>query len=215
MFGAFGVLLGLRQRDLTGQGCVIDVSMFDAMLALNEKAISMYGIGGEVPPPRISATTAPFGLYPTRDGWVCIAVGSDAVWRRFCVAVGAHIGRPDLAEDESLWVGTDRVSRLAEVTGIVEEFTRNRATGEVVDFLLEHDVPAGQPLEVDALLEARQVKERRVVRRLDLGVGVEVPVVMSPVVVSGAEQPVQKPHRLDEDRSRILREWLEDDKRVR
>lgn len=209
LFGAFGVLLGLRQRDVTGHGCVVDVSMFDAMVALNEKAISMFGIDHEVPAPRASATTAPFGLYPTRDGWVCLAVGSDVVWRRFCAAVGDLIGMPGLAHDETFWVGTERVRRQSDVTSIVEAFTRPRTTDEVVQFLLAHDVPAGQPLEVDELLETRQVKSRGVVRRLDLGNGVDVPVLMSPIIVSGSEQPLNLPHRLDADRGRVLAEWLD------
>lgn len=211
LFGALGVLLGLRQRDATGQGCVVDVSMFDAMVALNEKAISMFGIDHEVPAPRASATTAPFGLYPTRDGWACLAVGSDVVWRRFCSAVGEIIGSPGLADDESLWIGTDRVRRQDDVTAIVEAFTRPRTTDEVVEFLLAHDVPAGQPLEVDELVETRQVKSRGVVRRLDLGNGVDVPVVMSPIVVSGCEQSLDSPHRLDADRRRVLTEWLDEE----
>ncbi|MEU0482125.1 CoA transferase [Streptosporangium sp. NPDC006013] len=208
LFGAFGVLVGLRERDRTGHGCVVDVSMFDSMVALNEKAITMFGMSGEVPPPRASATTAPFGMFRCADGWVCVAVGSDAVWKRFCRAVGAEIGRPGLEKDERLAHGTGRVAHLAEVGEIVEEFTRPRAIDEVVATLLTHNVPAGRPLEVDELLGTRQVRERGVVRGVRLASGAEVPVVMSPVHVSGVEQAVSPPPRLDRDRDRLLAQWL-------
>jgi crotonobetainyl-CoA:carnitine CoA-transferase CaiB-like acyl-CoA transferase len=208
LFGAFGVLLGLRQRERTGRGCVVDVSMFDSMVAFNEKAISMFGIGGTVPAPRSSATTAPFGLYPTKDGWVCVAVGSDGVWRRFCTAVGELVGRPELAADETFWAGTERVRRQVEVTAIVESFTTSRSTGQVVDFLLAHDVPAGHPLEVDALLRSDQVRNRGVVRQLNVADSNDVPVVMSPVVISGAAQDVGAPPRIGADRERVLADWL-------
>jgi crotonobetainyl-CoA:carnitine CoA-transferase CaiB-like acyl-CoA transferase len=186
---------------------VVDVPMFDSMVALNEKAISMFGMLGEVPPPRLSATTAPFGLYRASDGWVCIAVGSDAVWRRFCTAVGAYIGRPDLADDEAYRVGTERVRRLVEVTALVEAFTTDRTAAEVVEFLIAHDVPAGLPLEVDRVLSTAQVEKRGIVRSLTLDSGVTVPAVMSPVSISGARQRIEKPPRLDEDRERLLDGW--------
>lgn len=208
-YAAFGALVGLRQRDATGVGCVIDVPMFDSMVALNEKAISMFGMQGEVPPPRLSATTAPFGLYRAADGWVCLAVGSDAVWRRFCRVVGPLIGRPELERDETYLIGTDRVRHQEELTDLVERFTLPRPANQVVELLLENDVPAGLPLEVDRLLQTDQVKQRGIVRSLDLGPGAAVPVVMSPVTVSGTEQGVELPPVLDADHDRVLADWRE------
>lgn len=203
LYGAFGVLLGLRQRDATGAGCVVDVSMFDSMIALNEKAISMWGIGGEVPPPRSSATTAPFGMYPTSDGWVCIAVGSDAVWRRFCVAVG----RTELVDDERYAIGTERVRRQDEIMSIVTAFTACRTNAEVVTRLLAHQVPAGEALEVDDIVGSKQVRSRGTVRDLEVGRDDPFPVVMSPVHVSGAAQVEALPPRLDADHHAVLDDW--------
>jgi formyl-CoA transferase len=207
LFAAFGVLAGLRQRDRTGQGCCVDVAMFDSMIALNEKAITMHGIQGAVPPPRASATTAPFGMYPTADGWVCIAVGSDAVWRRFAAAIGPLIGRPGLADEECFASGTGRVAKLADLTALVEQLTRPRTTAEVVNLLLAHDVPAGQALEVDRLIASRQVSERGIVRVMDTPRG-QYPAVMSPVIVSGSEQQLTGPPVLGGDTGRVMRDWL-------
>ncbi|WP_157988090.1 CaiB/BaiF CoA transferase family protein [Jiangella endophytica] len=208
-YAAFGALVGLRQRDSTGVGCVVDVPMFDSMVALNEKAISMFGMQGAVPPPRLSATTAPFGLYRAADGWVCIAVGSDGVWRRFCQVVGPLIGLPELERDESYLVGTDRVRRRDELGDLVERFTLPRTAKEVVDLLLANEVPAGLPLEVDRLLETDQVKQRGIVRSLDLAHGPAIPVVMSPVTVGGAPQRVDLPPVLDADHDQVLNDWRE------
>jgi crotonobetainyl-CoA:carnitine CoA-transferase CaiB-like acyl-CoA transferase len=203
LFGALGVLLGIRQRDLTRHGCVVDVSMFDSMIALNEKAISMYGVDQRVPSPRSSATTAPFGMYRAADGWVCIAVGSDAVWRRFCEAVG----RSDLVGDDRYAAGTERVRRQDEITQIVHTFTQERSTHDVVDVLLSHEVPAGEAFEVDQILDSDQVRVRGTVRDIELEDGHRFPVVMSPIHVSGAAQRVEEPSRLDQDSTQILRDW--------
>jgi CoA:oxalate CoA-transferase len=208
LFAAMGVLIGLRKRDLTGEGCVVDVSMFDSMVAINEKAMTMFRLEGTPPPPRASATTAPFGMFPTSDGWVVIAVGSDAVWRRFAAAIGEHVGRPDLAEDETWWAGTTRVARLPEIEALVELFTRGRTTRAVVDHLLAHDVPAGQSLEVDTISASRQVRERGIVQDITTPSGASYPAVMSPVVVSGSTQEVLPPPRLGADRERVLAAWL-------
>jgi formyl-CoA transferase len=206
LYAAFGVLLGLRQRDVTGHGCCVDVAMFDAMVALNEKAVSMFGMQGEVPPPRASATTAPFGLYRTRDGWVCIAVGSDAVWRRFCAVVGPAIGRPGLAADHRFTRGTDRVAHAAEVQRIVDAFVRNRTVDEVVESLLKHDVPAGRSAEVDTIVRSGQAEARGIIRSYATPT-TPIPVVMSPVHVSGSAQFVTPPPRLGSDQDRVLAEW--------
>jgi CoA:oxalate CoA-transferase len=208
LYGALGVLVGLRQRDQTGEGCVVDIAMFDAMIAINEKAMTMFRLDGAPPPPRASATTAPFGIYPTQDGWVVIAVGSDAVWRRFATAIGTDVGRPDLADDQTWWIGTARVARVQEVEALVEQFTRARSTQAVVDHLLAYDVPAGHSLEVDTISESRQVRERGIVQELETSGGASYPVVMSPIQVSGAPQDVRPPPRLGADRERVLKDWL-------
>jgi CoA:oxalate CoA-transferase len=208
LYGAMGVLIGLRKRDLTGEGCVVDIAMFDSMVAINEKAMTMLRLDGTPPPPRASATTAPFGMFPTKDGWAVVAVGSDAVWKRFARAVGPHIGRPDLAEDRTWWVGTTRVARMAEIDVLVEQFTRTRTTQEVVDHLLAHDVPAGHSLEVDTIAGTRQVRERGIVQSIRTAGGASYPAVMSPVQVSGSPQQVLAPPRLGADRERVLADWL-------
>jgi CoA:oxalate CoA-transferase len=209
LYGALGVLIGLRRRDLTGEGCVVDVAMFDSMVAINEKAMTMFRLDGAPPPPRASATTAPFGMFPTKDGWAVVAVGSDTVWRRFARAVGPRIGRPDLAEDRTWWAGTTRVSHAAEIDALVEQFTRTRTTQEVVDLLLAHDVPAGHSLEVDTISASRQVRERGIVQDIRTPGGASYPAVMSPVQVSGSPQQVLPPPRLGADRERVLAEWLD------
>ena len=206
-FATLGALLGLRQRDRTGEGCCVDVPMFDTMLAINEKAISMYAVDSAVPPARASATTAPFGLFRASDGHVCIAVGSDSMWRRFATAVGPLISRDGLAEEERYRSGTSRVKWTDEITALVESFTSARTRREVVDFLLAHDVPAGLALEVDELSTSEHVKARGIVRELALPGGA-FPAVMSPITVSGASQSVELPHRLGVDRARVMDEWL-------
>ena len=206
-FATLGALLGLRQRDRTGEGCCVDVPMFDTMLAINEKAISMYGVDAAVPPARASATTAPFGLFHASDGYVCVAVGSDSMWRRFAAALGPLIGRDSLAEEERYRSGTSRVKWTDEITALVEMFTSTRTKREVVDFLLAHDVPAGLALEVDDLNTSAHVKARGIVREITLPGGT-FPAVMSPITLSGTSQSVELPHRLGEDRARVIDEWL-------
>ena len=206
LYGAFGVLLGLRQRDLTGRGCCVDVSMLDSMVAVNEKAVTMFGIEREVPVPRASATTAPFGVYRTADGWVSIAVGSDGVWKRFAAAVGPEVGRPDLASDALLRHGTGRVQHTVEIDVMVNEFVSRRTTAEVIAKLLANDVPAGPSLEVDELLATTYVSERGIVRYIEIGDS-RYPAVMSPVLISGVEQELARPPGLGADRDRVIRDW--------
>ena len=64
----------------------VDVAMHDSMIYLNELALGLLSVMGVAPPRGRSGTSAPYGAFRSRDGWVNIAVGGDPVWRRFCAA---------------------------------------------------------------------------------------------------------------------------------
>jgi len=75
-------LAALRVRDKTGQGQKIDISMMDAIVSVLENAIVRYTVTGEIPQ-RIGSchpSIAPFDVFETKDGWVVIAIGNDALW---------------------------------------------------------------------------------------------------------------------------------------
>lgn len=92
-----GILAALFVRERTGQGQRVDVSLLDGQVSWMTYHAVSYFATGQVPGRLGShhASLTPYGAYPTRDGFLVIAVASEALWRRFCQG----IGRPALADD--------------------------------------------------------------------------------------------------------------------
>jgi CoA:oxalate CoA-transferase len=204
LYAAMGVVLALVQRTATGRGQCVDVSMFDSMVALNEKTISLYAMDGKVPPPRISATNAPFGAYHARDGHIVIGVGGNAVWKRFCAA----IDRPDLAEHPDLVTGVKRVENEATlIQPIVDEWLANRTVIEAVSALLDADVPAAPVHDVDRVVASKSARLRHVIAAIGSGPDA-LPLVHTPIRLSdSAPATPEMPHHLGQDTESILRRW--------
>jgi formyl-CoA transferase len=206
LYCAFGVVLALLRRERTGMGAMVDVSMFDSMVALNEKTLTLAGMGVNELPARRSATNAPFGAYRASDGYVVIGVGGRSLWQRFCVA----IERPDLLERSDLSEGVDRVRAEATVLRpIIEEWLSLRTVDEAVERLRAHDVPAGPVLDVDSDVLLSEARRRGVVGDAALPQGGVFPVVQSPVLIDdGGCVGAKSPAALGEDTDAILSGWV-------
>ena len=85
MFGAYGVVAALRERDRSGEGQVVRTSLLAGVVAIHSFQGTRYLIAGEVPEPEGNRhpSIAPYATYDCSDGMIQIAVGNDSMWRRF------------------------------------------------------------------------------------------------------------------------------------
>ena len=93
----------------------------------------MYLVEGRVPT-RIGNRyefAYPYDSFGTKDGWVVVGAGDDSLWRRLCEATGME----ELAGDPKFEANRRRVENHGELKTIIEERTRERSTGEVVEML--------------------------------------------------------------------------------
>src|SRR5699024_10956954 len=109
MHALSGVLMALYRRSNTGRGARVDIAMFDSMLSLNESAGSNETWLDE--PGDLSSFYCPSGVFPTRDGFVCIDLVTDAQWETLCTVMD----RPDLYLLEELSSGQKRAARYDEL----------------------------------------------------------------------------------------------------
>ena len=121
MLLAFGVLAAVRHAERTGQGQFVDVAMYDGILALCERIVYQYSYQGTVPGPEGNAhpLLCPYGLFPAIDGWISIAVATDAFWRELCDIMG----RPELGVDPRFVNNASRVANAALVNEMVGGWT--------------------------------------------------------------------------------------------
>jgi crotonobetainyl-CoA:carnitine CoA-transferase CaiB-like acyl-CoA transferase len=140
VWAALGVLAALYERERTGAGRTLEISLYETALSLLASQLVGYLGAGDVPGregtgfPQI----APYQVFPTRDGELMIVAGNDRLFAALCGVLDV----PELAGDRRFLTNPDRVARKAELAALLEERTRARESGELLDALVEAGVPA-------------------------------------------------------------------------
>ena len=137
MVAAFGILQALFMRERTGEGQLVDVSLLDNMLALNERMVALYSVSGKAPTRGKLDHLWPRGAFQCSDGYVALNVPDDGIWARLAQAVG----RPDLVDDPRSADGTARAENAAFLQPILEEWMADKTRDEVVNALNEAGMP--------------------------------------------------------------------------
>ncbi len=161
MFGTIGIISALYERVFTGKGQMVDVAMLDGQVAVLENAIARYAINGEVPGPIGSRhpSITPFGGFKTKDSWVIIACGNQAIWERFCKVVN----REDLLEVEEFKTNEKRTENYEKIKPILGEIIIQKTTEEWLKIFESGSVPASAINTVDKLFNDPQVKARKMI----------------------------------------------------
>lgn len=141
-FAALGALAALNHRHQTGEGQVVDASIFESVLAVMEALIPEHTVEGTIRQRTGSVLpdVAPSNIYYASDGMLIIAANQDSVFRRLCVA----IGQPGLAEDARFASHAARGANQAELDGIIQDWTSERQIEDIEACMTEHAIPAGR-----------------------------------------------------------------------
>src|SRR6266542_1585046 len=118
MWAAIGILAALQERNRTGQGGVVDTSLYECALAWVNIQIAGYLGAGQLPVREGSgaAQIVPYQAFRTRDGYIMMLAGNDNLFRRLCDIVG----RPELASDERFRTNSARVINRTRLIPILE-----------------------------------------------------------------------------------------------
>jgi crotonobetainyl-CoA:carnitine CoA-transferase CaiB-like acyl-CoA transferase len=183
MYAATAVLAALVHRDRTGRGQHIDLSLLDVQVAmLANQAASFLATGR--PPGRLGNThpsIVPYQAFATRDGHVILAVGNDLQFARFCDVAG----RPDLAADPRFATNACRVVNRALLVPVLEAILLDRPSRAWTEALEAAGVPCGPVNDLAQVFEDPQVIHRELRVELPHPVAGAVPVVRSPIRLSG------------------------------
>ena len=159
VYGALGVTLALREREKSGRGQVVDLSLVEAMFRSLDQTLPNYKKHGHVRERTGSKTpaAAPNRNFPTGgDGWVSLSCSDDKMFGRLCQAMG----RPELAEDPRYKVNTDRIANREEIEGITEAWTLSMAREEVVAACDRFEVPCAPILSIADICAHPQFQAR-------------------------------------------------------
>jgi formyl-CoA transferase len=197
-FCAMGILVALYERASSGRGQHVSTSLLEALAgSLSFQAVK-YLNTGDVPPPvgNHHPLTAPMGVYPTRDGYMNLAVGNDEMWVRLCRA----LGMPEVAVDERFAVNSGRVKHRAAMDALIVERLATRSTAEWIASLNEAGVACGPIYKVSEVFADPQIQQAGLVHEqvheafgplTVLGLPVSLsrtpPTVRTPASVPGAD----------------------------
>lgn len=161
LFTAIGINAALYQRQITGLGQKIDVSMLDSQVAILENALVRYQAEGVSPQPLGTRhpTIAPFQAYRARDRYFVIAVGNDALWKTFCQA----LQRPEMTGDPRFVNNRLRTENLEALNAILEPVFLTR---DAADWLALFDVagiPSAPINDIEAVMNDPQVLDRNMI----------------------------------------------------
>jgi len=202
VFGAMGVLAALVERDKTGRGQHVDISMLDAQISLLNYMATMHLMSGIVPEGIGNShfVHVPYNSFPTQDGHIIIACIGDAFWERFVACVQV----PSLMKPEYVQQPV-RYAARKEIDAIIGEALKENTTAYWLDHLRQARIPCGPVNTFDQALSDSQVRARDMVVEVDLGDGEQVQMPGNPIKLSGqAKQAYTAPPSLGADTARVL-----------
>ncbi len=141
MFAAYAIVSALFHRERTGTGQYIDTSMLGGQIALLTYQAGMFFATGEAPQSTGNAhpIVAPYQTFQTRDGYVNVASGNDAMWARLCQALGVE----HLVADPRFTDNAGRITNLPALVALIEAALADYDTAEVILRLDASSVPCG------------------------------------------------------------------------
>ena len=141
-YGCLGALAALRHRDQTGQGQVVDSSLYESVLQVMESLIPDYQHMGYIRERSGSSLPgiAPSNVYPCKDGEYLVGANQDTVFGRLCTAMG----RPELAQDPRYVNHIQRGKNQVELDALIADWTRTLSVDELEAKMIAAKIPAGK-----------------------------------------------------------------------
>jgi len=179
----------------------------DALLALHTYQAGRFFATGE-PPGRegnYHATIVPYGTFAVADGFINVAVGSEAQYHRFCEALEA----PELATDPRFATNARRQAARPELVKEIEQRLRNRSRAEWLDRLEAHGIPAGPIMDLGEAFSSSLAADREMRVEVEHPLAGRISQVGTPWKMDGHSSPIRlAPPTLGQHTAEVLREGL-------
>jgi formyl-CoA transferase len=157
MYGAYGVLAALHERERTGRGAVVRTSLLAAIVGVHAFQGTRYTVAGEVPVAQGNhhPSICPYGSFTCADGVIQISVGSEALWQRFAPLAGIDPADPRFLRNQ------DRVRNRSELVTLLDGAFGKHPLAWWLPRLAEIGVPAGEVRTLDRVYEWEQTRSQR------------------------------------------------------
>ena len=207
LFSTTGILAALRARDLTGEGQFVDMSLFDANIALLANVGSNYLVGGSSPCRYGNAhpNLTPYEAFQARDRWFVLGAANDRQWEILCQV----IGRPELKNDARYATNNDRLANRQSLLNILNKIIITRDANEWLAEFGQAGLPCGPINSIPEVFENPQTQARNLVLNVAHSTAGQVRLAGFPYKLSQTPAEVHHPPPLlGEHNEKILVELL-------
>jgi crotonobetainyl-CoA:carnitine CoA-transferase CaiB-like acyl-CoA transferase len=198
IYASTAILAAVHQRQSSGLGQQIDMSLMDVATSLLANQAMNYLATGTAPTKMGNAhpNLAPYAVYDCADGWIIIATGNDGQYRRLCDLLGLSA----LGTTPEFATNADRIANRAALTDVLTRATIQRSKADLLAACEEAGVPAGPINSIDEVFADPQIVARGMQIAPD-----GLPGIRSPMTFSGAELSLSRPApKLGEHQDEIL-----------
>ncbi|MBI5921820.1 MAG: CoA transferase [Betaproteobacteria bacterium] len=206
IFGAIGVLAALAERDRTGKGQHVDVSMLDVQISLLNYMATMYLMSGNVPTPIGNShfVHVPYNSFETSDGYIIIACIGDTFFENFVNAFDMEeLRKPEYRKQPGRYAAKETIE-----AAIAKELKKH-PTAYWLDRLRAARIPCGPVNNLDQALSDTQVQARNMTIDVRLSSGETVRMPGNPIKLSAtAQQTYTSPPYVGEHTRMVLKELL-------
>lgn len=195
VYTATAILAAVRGREISGpnqgQGCHIDMSLFDTATAILANQASNYLVSGKSPSRLGNAhpNIAPYQVFKVADGHIIVAVGNDGQFQKFCAALGAT----DIAVNPDYTTNAQRVGMRLALQAELEPFLVQKTRSQWLEALEAAGVPAGPINRIEDVFNDPQIVHRGLKLDLTAADGSKVSGVASPIVINGERMSAPSP----------------------
>jgi len=207
MFASQAVLAALIERAATGKGRHIDVALNDSLLALFTYQAGRYFATREVPRQEgnFHPTIAPYGTFAVSDGFINVAVATDAQYARFCEAIRA----PELADDPRFTTNAKRQAERPELVRAIQAHLKEDTREHWLARFEQFSIPAGPILDIEEAFASPLATARDMRVEIEHPTSGRIDQVGAPWKIDGTSSPIRmSPPLLGQHTEEVLREWL-------
>ena len=208
LFTAIGINAALYDRQKTGKGMFVDVSMLDCQIAILENAIARYLSKNEIPKPMGSRhpSIAPFEAFKTKDNYIIIAAGNDKLFEKLCSVLKLD----KVYTNSKFNTNSSRAQNMDELKKIIEEKLSIKNTSLWVQEMEKEKIPCGPIFNIKEAVENPQIESRNMIVKAYHKVIGDFKLAGNPIKMSTYKDEKTRGDipDLDEHRDKIIKEFV-------
>jgi len=206
LHSAFGVMVALREREVTGKGQCVSGSLLGTALTMTNALTIDHALNGidRQPIGNRAFSSGPTDIFRTRDGWIVTQIVGNGIFARWAELVG----RPELIADPLYASDILRGDNGVELSAIMQRWCIDRSSADAIAEMGAARVPAAPVLRAGEVLAQPQVAAMRLVEPIAYpGASGAVPVIRAPIELSESDKPPpQRAPQVGEHSDAILAE---------